>query len=407
MRDLLWLPFFLLLASVAMAVVFEPPDKSKTLSETVMLRGQVEGGGSLEVNGQPLSLKNGPSFACGLVLKPGKNLVELRRGEAKQKIRLLRLVSFTDIDAPYQEKKHWAQSHIIYMATLGVVEGAPDGNFYPDNPVTRGEFSTWLVRAKKMAVKPPTEDVFLDVPKEHWRAPFIKAIIDAGYLKGYSNNYFGIEDPVLRREAAQIAVMTQGLGVIEKIKPLFRDVPQAEKSALPIYTALEKGLVIGVNKKIPVYAPDRPLTRAEAATLLSRFIESQRGIAELINYDLDYTAADLCKLDVSPEVTELSLTPAEVYLKETASLRLRARIAPRGKFYPIARVKADLADIGGLPDAELFDDGTHGDDEVGDLVYSLNASFTPTEIGVKSIGITVTDKLGWETKKSVAISIRK
>ena len=407
MRKLLWLPVLLLMTSVAMAVVFEPQDRSKTLSEIVPLRGQVEGGGSLEVNGQPLSLKNGRFFECGLVLKPGKNLVEVQRGEAKQKIRILRLVSFPDIDAFYQGKKHWAQSYIVYMATLGVVEGFPDGNYYPDSPVTRGEFSTWLIRAKKMAVKPPAEDVFLDVPKEHWRAPFIKAIVDAGYLKGYSNNNFGIDDPVLRREAAEIAVMTQGLGVIEKIKPLFRDVPQAERSALPIYTAQEKGLVIGVNKKIPVYAPDRPLTRAEAAALLSRFIESQRGIAELISYDLDYTAADLCRLDVSPEVTELNVTPTAVHLKETASLRLRARVAPRGQFYPIARVKADLTDIGGLPDAEMFDDGTHGDDEAGDLVYSLNASFTPTEIGVKSIEITVTDKLGWEAKKAVTLTIQK
>jgi len=405
MRKLLWILLLLFLASVATAEIFEPADKLRTYSEVIMLRGRTEGPGPLEVNGQMIKVSPDNTFSCGLIMKPGKNLVEVRRGGARQRIRILRLVTYPDIEELYGGEKHWAWSQIVYLSTVGIIEGYPDLNFYPGNPVTRGELATWLARVKQLPIPKLTEDVFFDVPKEHWRAPFIKAAVTAGYMKGYSREIFGIDDPVSRREAAEIAVIIEGLGIIEKIKPLFKDVPEAEKGAPPIYTAQERGLVIGVSRDIPIYEPGRALTRAEAAMLLSRFTYAQQSFRYLVDFEAGYTNERLCDLNVPPEILSFTVEPREITLKKTTTIKLRAWIAAREKFSPIAKVKMDLSKIGGLPDAEMFDDGTHGDDVSGDRIYSLNISFSPEQSGEYALEVTATDLLGWEGKKQATILI--
>ena len=236
------------LFSPALAIIFDPQDKTKTFSEILMLRGQVEGKGELKVNGRAIKVGEDGTFACGLVLNPGKNLVEVRREEQGQKLRVLKLVSFPDIEELYDGKKHWARGQIVYLATLGIIEGEPDGNFYPGRAISRGEFATWVARAKKLPLPSLTEDVFFDVPKEHWRAPYIKAVVEAGLMVPFSKDIFGIDEPISRREAAEVAIKTEGLGIVKKIVPLFKDVPKEEKGAEPIYTAWERGLVIGISR---------------------------------------------------------------------------------------------------------------------------------------------------------------
>ncbi|HVN66856.1 MAG TPA: S-layer homology domain-containing protein, partial [Candidatus Sulfotelmatobacter sp.] len=265
-------------------------------------------------------------------------------------------------------------------------------------PVTRGEFATWLARIKNFPVPRLDKDVFFDVPKEHWRAPYVKLAVDAGYMKSYPNNTFGLDDPISRREAAGIAVQVEGTAIIEKIKTMFRDVPQTERGATPIYTARDKGLVVGLSDKTAVYDPERALTRAEAAMLLSRFAEAQAGFRDLFDFESGYTREHYCALNIPPEILAFTVEPSQVGRKEKTTLKLKARIAPRAKFSPLAKVKVDLSQLGGLPDAEMFDDATHGDETAGDLTYSLNTSFQPLEAGEKTLRVTATDKLGWEGK---------
>ncbi len=50
----------------------------------------------------------------------------------------------TDAQAAADIRGHWAQTWIIQIIELGVMEVGPDRNFYPDQPVTRGEFALFL-----------------------------------------------------------------------------------------------------------------------------------------------------------------------------------------------------------------------------------------------------------------------
>lgn len=49
--------------------------------------------------------------------------------------------SFSDVG------NHWANSYIAYAASMGIIEGYPDGTFRPDNTVTYQEAVTMIVRA--------------------------------------------------------------------------------------------------------------------------------------------------------------------------------------------------------------------------------------------------------------------
>jgi S-layer homology domain/Glucodextranase, domain B len=406
----LLLIFILALEAVAGIFIAEPKDKFITFKEVSILKGFAKEVRILKVNEQPIQIKKNGYFSCGLVLHSGKNLVEIIALEnsgdhIKKSIRVLKLKGFPDIETLYDGKKHWARKQIIHLATMGIIEGYPDDNFYPGNPITRGELATWIARAKKLPLPKLSGDVFFDVPKEHWRAPYIKAVINAGFLRGYSNELFGIDDPISRRQVAEVAVLTEGYDVVERIKPLFVDVPREEKGAFPIYVAREKGLVLGISKDISIFDPDRALTRAEAAVLISRFKGSTNRIRYLFNFDKGYLRSSLCKLNVPPNIGWFTVDPEPIIANRQSSVLLRVGIAPRQLFFPISKVKVDLSQIGGAPDALMYDDGTHGDEKKEDNIYSLNIALEPKTSGDKLLTVTAIDRFGWESKRDTYLLV--
>lgn len=386
---------------MAAVVIVQPKDKTVTFQEVLMLSGSGEAHQTLKVNGQKIKADPAGNVACGLVLALGKNLT----AAGEQNLRLLRLKTFPDMEALFNGKKHWAHDQLVQLATLGLIEGYPDDNFYPTNPITRGEFATWLARLKKLPLPTLGEDVFFDVPKEHWRAPYIKAVVAAGYLRGFSDKNFGIDEPISRREAVNLVSVSEGLKQAAKIQSAFLDVPEEEQGALPIYAAREQGLVIGITEDIPIFDPDRALTRAEAAVLLARFPQALILVRDLFDFESGYTAREYCKLNIYPEISGFTAKPETVRAGEKTLVRLRVEIASREAFYPISKVKVDLAAIGGLPDTELFDDGTHGDDQKDDLTYSLNVAVEQPETGSKVLTASVIDRLGWESKKTTSLLV--
>lgn len=359
----IWLLPLILLAGAAAAEirVSAPPDKTSTFERIVRLEGWVSRQADVKVQNVPFSPRTDGAIACGLVLNPGKNLVVIKSGPEGKRLRLLRLVTFPDIEHDEYNRPHWGRGQILYPATLGIVEGYPDGNFYPDNPATRGEFATWLAKAKNLPAPAPAEDVYFDVPKEHWRAPYVKAAAAAGLMPAYTNGKFGIDDPLLRRDAYELAARAEGMN------------------------------------QLPPSEPDRAITRAEAAALVSRFAFVKKSTDVLADFETGYTADKLCGLNVAPAVLSFNVSPSEVPVNKPASLKLRAVVASRGVFAPISQVKVNLMPLGGAPDAEMS--------AAPDGSYLLNLTFQPKTTGEKKLEVTATDRLGWEGKTTTPVLI--
>lgn len=101
---------------------------------------------------------------------------------------------FTDVAADA-----WYARPIGTLTGLGLIVGEEEGRFYPDRPITRGEFAQLLSFFVPAAVSPP---VFSDVPKEHPAYEGIAEVAAAGIFGGYPDGGFHPEEPLTRAACA-------------------------------------------------------------------------------------------------------------------------------------------------------------------------------------------------------------
>jgi hypothetical protein len=118
--------------------------------------------------------------------------------EEKQKV-LARRKELEAEKAKISERKDKVEN----LATLGVIEVAPNKSFEVDAPIKRGEMITWLVKAAGLNVIHGASPAFIDVTPDSEYGPYIKAAYDAGYLKMPADKMFRPNDPVKEDEAQE------------------------------------------------------------------------------------------------------------------------------------------------------------------------------------------------------------
>lgn len=393
--------------------ILEPDDKLITAREMLIVRGKAPDVKEVTVNGLKIGVKSDGMFSAGLILKPGKNLVEVKvnedGNEVSKQIRLLRVIHFPDMEINYKGKKHWARRDITSMATLGIVEGYPDNTFKPKKAISRGEMATWISRAKDLIVKDIIEDVFFDVPKEHWRAPFVKAVIDVGYMQNISPNTFGIGSEIDRGAAANVIDKVEILDIPSRVTSSpFLDVPVEHEYASAIYAAFYGKMVIGVSKAKRIYQPDRQMNRAEATVLISRIKNVKNKLDLLYNFEKGYDNSKLCKVNTPPVVTDVSIAPSVISTATKVLMTFNAKVSDLQGLSDILQVKIDLTAVDGPPNAIMYDDGTHDDDKANDGVYTLRVGIGPgVEDGTKTIKVFATDEYGFTGIGQGKLNVKK
>ena len=86
-------------------------------------------------------------------------------------------------------KGHWAQVQVEKWVTDGIIAGYPDGQFKPDDPITRAEFVSLVNRAKKIE-RSDTLYPFSDVKSSDWFFGQFMSGKEAGYISGYPDGTF-------------------------------------------------------------------------------------------------------------------------------------------------------------------------------------------------------------------------
>lgn len=111
--------------------------------------------------------------------------------------------SLTDIQG------HWAGNVIQEWVNNGLANGYPDGTFRPENNITRAEYMA--LANKAFNFEDEVEINFLDVEPGDWYLSTIKKAISAGYIGGYPDGTMRPKEPITRQEAAIIIAKIKGL----------------------------------------------------------------------------------------------------------------------------------------------------------------------------------------------------
>ncbi|MFZ5878904.1 MAG: S-layer homology domain-containing protein [Chloroflexota bacterium] len=107
---------------------------------------------------------------------------------------------FTDVSASY-----WAAAWIERLANAGFTGGCGGGRYCPEESVTRAQMAVFLLKGmygKGYTPPVPTGTVFGDVPINHWAAAWIEQMSNAGISGGCGNGNFCPDQAVTRGQMA-------------------------------------------------------------------------------------------------------------------------------------------------------------------------------------------------------------
>jgi hypothetical protein len=165
-------------------------------------------------------------------------------------------------------KGHWAEKDIIKLVNKKAVSGYPDGNFLPEQPITRAEFAVTLVKAYGL---PLSEGKIFKDSGNHWAKDYIATANAGNIISGYNDDSFGPEDQITRE---QMAVMINNAAKFDAdgMSVIFTDNNDISEWAK---NAVER---VAGNKVINGYPdgtfkPKQSTTRAEAVTVIVKSLE--------------------------------------------------------------------------------------------------------------------------------------
>lgn len=171
--------------------------------------------------------------------------------------------------------------------------GYTDGTFGPERNMTRAEVTTMFARllTEQIEADKTYSNTFSDVPKGCWAANYIGYMQQFGIITGYSDGSFRPDAPVTRAEFATIASRFEKLTEGSKS---FTDVPDTYWAARYIDFAATRGWVTGYSDG--TFKPEDPITRAEVAAATCRLLERSA--------DQSYIRSHLKELRTFADMTE-------------------------------------------------------------------------------------------------------
>ncbi|MHA0855257.1 S-layer homology domain-containing protein [Paenibacillus sp. CMAA1364] len=179
--------------------------------------------------------------------------------------------------------KHWAKTAIDEAVTMGYFKGYPDGTFKPNNPVTKTEMAVILSRLENQPNKVGSGNSnFTDIPA--WATSGITGAIEKGFIN--TREYGTKLDATKSLTRGEMAKwFANGLTVVDNDYTLAMTdsqntvVPAKEYFAKTLPAKDVSGIAVVMGTGLMSVAEDKTIgvtrttTRAEVATLLSRYSE--------------------------------------------------------------------------------------------------------------------------------------
>lgn len=235
--------------------------KAKAVFQSISQSGGSSGGGGASGGGGGSTSGGGSSsggsgvlWHSGIIDAPVPDVSKLHADTQKTS-------SFNDISSV-----EWAREAIEYLSEKKIISGKGDGNFAPDDIVTREEIVKIIVSA--YGITDEGHVSFNDVSSKHWSKTYIQKAVAGGIINGISDTEFGLGKPVTREDLCVILYRAAGLETGElrfKDSNCISDYAKDAVGALCSISAIN-GYEDGNFK------PKGNATRAEAAVIIYRLL---------------------------------------------------------------------------------------------------------------------------------------
>ncbi|KJR41609.1 S-layer protein [Candidatus Magnetoovum chiemensis] len=181
----------------------------------------------------------------------------------------------------------WTKSYIENMYSHEITSGCGDGNYCPDNNVTRAEMAIFIVRAMVnkglITITNGIDDFtyettpyFTDAASDHWAFKWIQKFKETGVTSGCTATEFCPDNQVTRTEMAIFIVkalygsdFTCSGGVdCATTTPIFTDVPSEHWAFKYVQKFYETGITSGCGDGI--FCADSNTLRSQMAVFLTK-----------------------------------------------------------------------------------------------------------------------------------------
>lgn len=171
----------------------------------------------------------------------------------------------------------YAENEIDWLWARKFVDGYTAGGqllFKPNQPITRGEFVRYLVKAKQPFVTDdPGASGLTDIGKAK-DAAYIATAVQYGWIDGYEDRTFRPGRTITRAEIAAVLARSEGLATETGASSSFRDVPADHWASGVVASAVKAGFFGGYDDG--TFRPGGAITRGEAAAVLYRVLNGAR-----------------------------------------------------------------------------------------------------------------------------------
>jgi exopolysaccharide biosynthesis protein len=164
-------------------------------------------------------------------------------------------------------KTNWANEAISILNNRALIKGYTDGTYKPSKPITRAEVAVILARHLNVSAKKETD--FNDVAKTYYAYDAIQAIAERGIITGRKEGVFAPTGQLTRAEMAVIIQRMEDLNGTKET--VFSDLKVKHWAYKGIQAIVEKGYAKGYPDG--TFQPDKSITRAEFASILSKVIQ--------------------------------------------------------------------------------------------------------------------------------------
>lgn len=177
--------------------------------------------------------------------------------------------------------QHWAEAAINEMGSRMIVNGTGEGLFNPNRDITRAEFATILVKGLGLKIEADQTAPFHDVKAADWFNGAVRTAYANGLIKGFEDGNFRPNDNVTREQAMVMianAMAMTGLrdtlpaGSADTVLAPYQDAELVSEWARDALTdSIQAGLLSG--RSADLLAPKAHITRAEVAIVVRRLLQ--------------------------------------------------------------------------------------------------------------------------------------